>query len=108
MPPSTPKRLSGLAGILAGVLFLVAELLNLLVIPDTLSAAFDNLGEIASTDGFFLQSLLTLLAGMLLLVALTGFYLTQSEAAGKLGAVGVLIAYLGTLLMLASSTLTPS
>jgi hypothetical protein len=53
MPPSTLKRLSGLAGILAGVVFIVAELLNLLVIPDTLSAAFDDLGEIAITNGFF-------------------------------------------------------
>jgi hypothetical protein len=85
---------------LAGVLFVVAELLNLLVIPDTLSAAFDDLGEIAVTNGFFVQSLLTLLAGMLLLVALIGFYVTQSQAAGKLGLVGVLIAYIGTILML--------
>lgn len=99
MPPSTLKRLSGLAGILAGVLLVVAELLNPLVIPDTLSAAFDNLGEIAITNGFFFQSLLTLLAGMLLLVALIGLYVTQSEAAGKLGAVGVLVAYVGTILM---------
>jgi hypothetical protein len=99
MPPSTLKRSSGLAGILAGMLFVIAELLNPLVIPDTLSAAFDDLGQIATTNGFFVQSLLTLLAGMLLLVALIGFYLTQSEAAGKLGAVGVSIAYIGTILM---------
>ena len=99
MPPSTLKRLSGLAGILAGVLFVVAELLNPLVIPDTLRAAFDDLGQIAVTNGFFVQSLLTLLAGMLLLVALIGFYVTQSQAAGKLGVVGILAAYVGTLLM---------
>jgi hypothetical protein len=99
MPSSTLKRLSGLAGVFAGVLFVVAELLNPLVIPDTLRSASDSLGEIASTDGFIVQSLLTLLAGMLLLVALTGLYLTQSEAAGKLGAVGALVAYVGTILM---------
>ena len=99
MSPSTLKRLSGLAGILAGMLFVVADLLNLLVIPDTLSTAFDDLGQIATTNGFFVQSLITLLAGMLLLVALIGLYLTQSEVTGKLGAVGVLIAYVGTLLM---------
>jgi hypothetical protein len=81
------------------MLFVVAELLNPLVIPDTVSAAFDDLGQIATTNGFFVQSLLTLLAAMLLLVALIGFYLTQSEAAGKLGAVGVSIAYVGTILM---------
>jgi hypothetical protein len=80
-------------------MFLDAELLNTFVIPDSLSAAFDDLGGIATTNGFFLQSLITLLAGMLLLVALIGFYVTQSEAAGKLGAVGVLIAYVGTILM---------
>jgi hypothetical protein len=80
-------------------MFVVAELLNLLVIPGTLNDAFYNLEEIALTDGFLLQSLLTLLAGMLLLVTLIGLYVTQSESAGKLGAVGVLIAYVGTILM---------
>lgn len=99
MLPTNLIRLSGLAGILAGVLFLVAELLNPLVISDNLSAAFDDLGSIATTNGFFFQSLITLLAGMLLLVALIGFYVTQSEAAGRLGAVGVLVAYVGTILM---------
>lgn len=99
MPPSNLIRLSGLAGLVAGVMFLVAELLNPLVIRENLSVAFDDLGAIATTNGFFLQSLITLLAGMFLLVALIGFYATQSQAAGKLGAVGVLLAYVGTILM---------
>jgi hypothetical protein len=44
----------------------------------------------------FLQSLLTLFAGTLLLGGLVGFYLRQSQAAGRLGLVGFLLAFFGT------------
>jgi hypothetical protein len=54
---------------------------------------------VALTDRFVVQSMLTLLAVMLLLAGLIGFYAFQSREAGRLGAIGFSIAFFVTALM---------
>ena len=92
MSSSNLIRWSGLAAMLAGVLLLVAALLDLAVDP----------GEPASvrvtTGVYSFQSAVNLLAVVLLLIGLVGLYARQSEAAGLLGLVGFLVAFLGTAL----------
>jgi hypothetical protein len=75
----------------AGVLLLVAELLELL-------PAFDDypFSELALTALFFFQQALYLLGLILLSVGLVGLYARQSETAGLLGLVGFLGAFIGT------------
>jgi hypothetical protein len=66
-------RMSGLAATLAGTCFIVAELLT----PITLLTNPNALRWIAVTDRFITQSLLTLIAAMLLLGGLVGLYVGQ-------------------------------
>ena len=89
-------RASGAVLVLAAVTFAVAEVLSLSIFAD--QGADYDLGEIARSGAFFLQSLLTLIAGTLLLGGLVGIYLGQSGAAGRLGFVGFLVAFFGTAL----------
>lgn len=98
MTPSSLFRLSGLALVLAAALFVVAEVISLSLLA-TQGETYDLI-ELAQTDAFFFQSLLTLLAGSLLLGGLVGLYLRQSEAAGRLGLVGFVLAFFGTTLVL--------
>ena len=83
MSSSDLARWGGLAAMVAGVLLLVAELLELL-------PAFDDypFSELALTDLFFFQQALYLLGLILLSVGLVGLYARQSETAGLLGLVG--------------------
>jgi apolipoprotein N-acyltransferase len=76
---------------LAGVLLLVAELLELL-------PAFDDypFSELALTGLFTFQVTLYLLGLILLSVGLVGLYTHRSDRAGLLGLVGFLIAFIGT------------
>lgn len=97
MTPSILFRLSGLALVLAAALFTIAEVIALSLFA-THGEGYD-LHEIAQTEAFFIQSLLTLLAGPLLLGGLVGLYLRQSEAAGKFGLIGFLLALFGTTLV---------
>ena len=94
MTPSRLFRLSGLALVLAAALFVVAEVISFSLFA-TQGETYD-LTKIAQTDAFFFQSLLTLLAGTLLLGGLVGLYLRQSESAGRLGLVGFVLAFFGT------------
>ena len=87
-------RLSGLALVLAALLLAVAEVLALAIFVRQ-GPEYD-LGQIARTGTFFFQSLLTLLAGTLLLGGLVGLYVRQSEAAGRLGVIGFLLAFFVT------------
>ncbi len=84
-------RGGGLAAMVAGVLLLVAELLELL-------PAFDDypFSELALTDLFTFQVTLYLLGLILLSVGLVGLYAHQSDRAGLLGLVGFLVAFIGT------------
>jgi hypothetical protein len=96
MTPSGLFRASAGALVLAAVVFGVAELISLSIFAD--QGGDYNLGEIARSGSFFLQSLLTLLAGTLLLGGMVGIYLGQSAAAGRLGFFGFLVAFFGTAL----------
>ena len=75
----------------AGVLLLIAELLELL-------PAFDDypFSELALTGMFFFQQVLYLFGLILLSVGLIGLYVRQSRVAGPLGLVGFLVAFVGT------------
>ena len=95
MSSSDLIRWAGLAAILAGVLLVVADLLNLAI-------GFDDdepFSETATTDIYAFQSVVNLLAAVLLLIGLVGLYARQSEAAGLLGLAGFLVAFLGTALV---------
>lgn len=91
MSPSSLVRWSGLAAMVAGVLLLIAELLELLPIFDDVPFS-----ELALTGIFTFQLTLYLLGLILLAVGLAGLYAHQSETAGPLGLVGFLIAFAGT------------
>jgi hypothetical protein len=80
-------RLNGFALVLAAVVFAVAEVISFSIFAQ--GGDYD-LAEVARSGAFFLQSFLTLFAGTLLLGGSVGFYLGQSEAAGRLGLVGFL------------------
>ena len=97
MTPSSLFRLSGLALVLSAALFVVAEVLSFSLFAAQ-GETYD-LTELVLTNAFFLQSLLTLFAGTLLLGGLVGLYLRQSEAAGRLGLAGFVVAFLGTSLV---------
>jgi hypothetical protein len=97
MTSSSLLRMSGSALVLAAALFAVAEVISFYIFANQ-GEAYD-LGEIAQTGAFFIQSLLTLLAGTLLLGGMVGLYVRQSEAAGKLGFIGFLLAFFGTALV---------
>lgn len=91
MSSSSLARWGGLAAMVAGVLLLVAELLELL-------PAFDDypFSELALTSLFAFQITLYLLGLILLSVGLVGLYAHQSDTAGLLGLVGFLVAFTGT------------
>jgi hypothetical protein len=93
MSSSNLIRLSGLAAVAAGVLLLIGDLLAFATEPE-------NLSEWATAPSYVFVWLLFLLGAVLLLVGLVALYVRQSEAAGVLGFVGFLIAFLGTALAL--------
>ena len=91
MPSSSLIRLAGLAAVLSGASSVTGDLLSLVV--DLESA------ESAATAPYVFVFLLYLLGTMLLLLGLVGLYASQSKAAGVLGLVGFLVAFLGTALV---------
>lgn len=88
-----PIRWSGLAAILAGVLLLVSDLLELFVFE------LENFGASATTSGYFLVVGLFLLTALLFSFGLVGLYASQVEAAGLLGLLAFLVAFVGTTLV---------
>jgi len=91
MPSVSLVRVGGLAAILAGVLLVLGELVNLLVGFDT-----DPVEAATSAISVF-QSVLFMLGVALLLVGLVGLYTHLAEAtSGLLGLVGFLLALVGT------------
>jgi hypothetical protein len=102
LPSSMLIRLSGAAAIFAGVLLVVADLLSLthLFFP----LGFESFSEptIATSVSHYyaLQAKTNLLAAVLLLGGLVGLYARQAQAAGLLGLVGFLVAFLGTALLI--------
>ncbi len=96
MPFSRIIRLGWLAAILSGVLLIVSELLYFVTGLGGLSA------EMAASGSFVFQSVLFLLAGVLLLGGLLGLYAGHSEDLGILGVAGFLVAFVGTTLAVGS------
>jgi hypothetical protein len=84
-------RWGGLAAMLAAVLLVIADLMGL-------TFRYYDPSEALTTGFYALQSVLTLLVSVLLLFALVGLHARHSEAAGVLGLVGFLAAFLGTAL----------
>jgi hypothetical protein len=78
MSPPNLLRMSGLALVVAGAMFVFAELISLSVLAQ---GDVDELRQIAATNSFFLQSCSTLVGGIFLLGGLVGLYVRQSEAA---------------------------
>jgi hypothetical protein len=97
MSPSYLFRISGLALVLAAAMFVVAEMLAFSIFLREEDAT--DLRSFATSNAFIIQSLLTLFAGTFLLGGLVGLYVRQPEAAGKLGLVAFLLAFLGTALV---------
>jgi hypothetical protein len=91
MSSSSLVRWSGLVAMVAGVLLLIAELLELLPVFDDIPFS-----ELALTRIFTFQLMLYLVGLILLAVGLVGLYAHQSETAGLLGLVGFLMAFAGT------------
>jgi hypothetical protein len=81
----------GLASILAAVLLVIADLLGL-------TFKYYDPSEALTTGFYALQSVLTLFVSVLLLFALLGLHARHSEAAGVVGLVSFLVAFLGTAL----------
>ena len=89
-------RLGGLSAVVGGILLVISDLWVLLI------QGFGGdqlLSEAATTTSFAITSWLFLLAAVLVLFGLVGLHLRQSEAAGVLGLVGFLLAFLGTALV---------
>lgn len=84
-------RQAAIAGIAAAALIIVSQVLQL-VLPMTVSESFWN-----ATQMFRMS--LALFAMFALLLALTGLHSRQASAAGRLGLVGYVVAFLGTLLV---------
>lgn len=91
MPSVSLVRVGGLAAILAGVLLIIGELLNLFI-----DFEIDPVeGAISATS--IVQSVAFLLGVALLLVGLVGLYTRLAQATGRLlGLVGFLLALVGT------------
>ena len=84
-------RWAGLAAVASAVLSTMGDVLRLFVDVES--------SETATTTPYALVFLLYLLGAVLLLLGLVGLYASQSEAAGALGLVGFLAAFLGTTLL---------
>lgn len=84
-------RWSWLAALVGGMLHALGDVLNL----THLGAPF---AESIGSSLFFVQQAVYLLSAALLLLGLVGLYAIQSETTGRLGMVGFLLAFLGTVL----------
>lgn len=89
-------RGGGLAAMLAGALFVAADLLSLSISPKFPSSVS------LTSEPYAIQSVLKLVAAVLLLLGLSGLHARQAEAAGVPGTVGALAAFSGTALVVGS------
>jgi hypothetical protein len=87
MTASNLLRWAGLAALAGGVLIVLAALLGAAIGPEETSGTF------------VFQQVLSLLGAVLILLGLVGLYASQAEAAGPLGLLGFLVAFLGTTLV---------
>ena len=89
-------RWGGPAVMLAGALFVAADLLSLSIFPKFPSSVS------LTSEPYAIQSILKLVAAVLLLLGLFGLHARQAEAAGPLGTAGFLAAFSGTALVVGS------
>src|SRR5919202_3897042 len=96
MSSSTLLRLAGLAAVLGGVLFVlvnIGDVVLLFLAPGP--SGFSDAALIL----FSIQPASALLGGVLLGLGLVGLYIYQSQATDTVGLIGFLMAFLGTTLM---------
>lgn len=95
-------RLCGLAAVASGSLFVASDLLDLAVDPAADSGGFgaNAFGEGPPGALLVVESGLTLIAGVLLLLGLIGLYADRFEAVGLPGLVGFAAAFSGTVMAL--------
>ncbi len=91
MTSSNLIRWDGLAAMLGGLLLFISGLWSLFL--------EGPLSEVAGTTSWAIVSGLALLSAVLMLLALVGLHLHHLKAAGILGFVGFLVAFLGTALV---------
>ena len=92
MSSSQLIRWSGLAAVAGGVSLAIAEVV-------ALSFFGSDFSRTATTGTYALYSVLIMITGVLLPLGLVGLYVRQSEAAGPLGLVGFVVAFIGTVLV---------
>ncbi len=85
---------------MGGLLYILAELMD---IYNFVLSGEERFSAIAATASYAIETWLFLLGDVLVLFGLFGLYTRQSEAAGPLGLVGFLVAFLGTALLVGAS-----
>jgi hypothetical protein len=90
-------RWGGPAAVVGGALLVIAVLWSLIV--EVPGGGPESFSEAALTPSYAVATGMSLLATVLILFGLVGLNLRQSEAAGALGWVGFLVAFLGTALV---------
>lgn len=83
-----------------GVLHILGELMD---VYNFVLVGVENYSAVAGTAPIVVENLLFLLGTVLVLFGLFGLYERQSDAAGPLGVVGFLVAFLGTALAVGAS-----
>ncbi len=91
MRTSNLIRWGGLTALISAALSVVGDILRLFVDVESAGAA--------TGTSYALVFWMYLIGGVLLLLGLVGLYASQSEAAGVLGLVGFLVAFVGTALL---------
>jgi hypothetical protein len=98
MSSSSLLRLGGLAAVMAGVLALIPDIMDVYLIDAYRTAELNREYLTSGTHAF--QSALRMLVFVLLLpLGLVGLYARQAEATGPLGLVGFVVAFAGTVLV---------
>ena len=91
MSSSNLIRWGGLAAVVAGVLYLITDLIGLLIF-----GFGQRFSEVVITSGLFFRSIIAPVAGALVLLGLVGLYAHQLEAVRIPGLVSFLVAFCGT------------
>jgi hypothetical protein len=97
MPSATLLRLSGLATIIGGVLFALAEIAESIFHPQN-----QPLSERFAAPSLQAIESASWLASVILLLGLIGLYVRQAQKAGLFGLIAFLVAFLGTALNVGS------
>ncbi|MDP9479311.1 MAG: hypothetical protein M3R38_27135 [Actinomycetota bacterium] len=95
MSSSDLVRWGAPATMLGGALTVIANLMSPFIVD------FNNLSGSTATNAYAFHHALLMLATLLLLGGIPGLQARQSEAAGRLGWAGFLVAFVGTVLLVA-------